>query len=341
MSDDPFGLSGGGIALSDETLSGEESSDDEGQEVAQAAGEPANEAPPAPAEAAAADTEAGEANDGEWMHSLSFSSWRNSVFTYSSTQFALCCRVTCVHTPVSQPTAFSARRDSCRLEETQVWAAVSRRGQREPVGKRRSPHTSARRQEAERRGPCSALHLQLRSGRRPERRQNRCAGKPETFTALASVCGVSTARSAEETSISNRACLSRAGTDNARTLDVPFRTTSYLLANNSKQRKARIAGAVTQKPSAILCRRQTSHFLNETHPVSRRRPQAIETSTGTRIYIPNEPRDAKDKAPVRVTLVGDDTACNEAERRIVEASALSARFVEKVIHCKAHQVRCA
>lgn len=65
----------------------------------------------------------------------------------------------------------------------------------------------------------------------------------------------------------------------------------------------------------------------------------METSSGARIYVSNEPRDAKDKAPIRVTLVGEDSALNEAERQITEASALSARFVERVIHCKAFQAR--
>ena len=85
------------------------------------------------------------------------------------------------------------------------------------------------------------------------------------------------------------------GTANARTLDAPVKLCSYLLAGNGKQLRA------------------------------------LERGSGARMSVHMEHRDVNDRAPLRLTIWGDDTALTEAERQLKEAALASMRFAEKVI----------
>ena len=56
-----------------------------------------------------------------------------------------------------------------------------------------------------------------------------------------------------------------------------------------------------------------------------------ERGSGARMSVHMEHRDVNDRAPLRLTIWGDDTALTEAERQLKEAALASMRFAEKVI----------
>ena len=100
------------------------------------------------------------------------------------------------------------------------------------------------------------------------------------------------------------------GIEQSRTVEVPDSTVGFLLAGGGKQIKA------------------------------------LEDATGCRVVVDREGRGARDAAhrastdaqTVRkVTLIGDETALREGERRLQEMALASGKNVERTIRCNANQ----